>query len=91
MLFSRPKLPLLTDAPGTLGAALAQASLTDHHLLKLDPLKVHLNCPFLKKLFIPAHPELTQSLPLIHPGSICFNSCMSFLMGFGTEESSFTI
>lgn len=86
ILFPRPKLPLLAHAPRTLCAAPAQASLTDHHLLKSDPLKVHLNCPFLKKLFLPAHPKLTQSLPLIHPGSICFNSCMSFFKGFGTEE-----
>lgn len=86
ILFSRPKLPLLADVPAAMGAASTQASLTDHHLLKLGPLKVHLNCPFLKKLFLPAHPRLTQSLPPIHPGSICFNSCMSLFMGFGTEE-----
>lgn len=93
ILFSLGELPATAstfvpssgaDAPSTPCAASAQASLAGRHLLKLDPLEVHLNCPVLKKLFLPAHPKLTQSLSPIHPESICFNYCMSLFMGFGT-------
>ena len=35
-----------------------QAPLTDHHLLKWHPFKVHLKCPFFKKLFLPTHAKV---------------------------------